>query len=273
MFDANAIKELTKAQAISAADEAISNKVESVTALPSDFEVHDLEKYLQYRRRARGTMTTDSINDFAAYAQANKEEEGSCVFINQDSMQAVAVLNLGSPEIPGHTDNRAVLSTKKTAAYTALLNVANGRGLKQTEVAEFLEDWPAELSCFSEGGPLTMPKAITAVRNITIEAMRKQASSEQQLSASRSAFESVQATSAETLPTTIYFKCVPYHYLESREFVLRLGIQTGGDKPLITLRIVTAEKHAEEMADELLGLVTKHIGEGMPVYIGQYSTK
>jgi len=272
MLDAAAIKELTLAQAITAADDALSVKVGAVTALPHDYSIHDLEKFLPNRRRARGTMATTSVVDFASYCE-NHKEEGACVFVNQDSMLAVAVLNLGVPDVPGHADNRAQLETKKTAAYNAMLNVASGRALKQTEVAEFLEDWPAQIQCFNDQGPVTQPKAVAAVRKITIEAMRKQESSEQQLSASKSAFESVQATSSEPLPTTIYFTCVPYHGLQSRQFVMRLGVQTGGDKPAITLRVINAEQHAEEMASELVGLVAAEVGETMPVLIGQYQVK
>lgn len=272
MLDAEAIKELTKAEAISAADDAISIKVGAVTALPNDYSIHDLEKFLPNRRRARGTMATTSVVAFAAYCDSHKEE-GAAVFVNQDSMIAVAVLNLGVPEVPGHADNRAQLETKKTAAYNAMLNVASGRALKQTEVAEFLEDWPGQVQCFNDQGGVTLPKAIAAVRKITIEAMRKQESSEQQLSASKSAFESVQATSSEPLPTTLYFTCVPYHGLSSRQFVLRLGVQTGGDKPAITLRVVNAEQHAEDMAAELVHLVAAEIGDSMPVLIGQYQVK
>ncbi len=269
MFDAEAIKELTKAEAISAADDALSVKVGAVTALPNDYSIHDLEKFLPNRRRIRGTMATTNVTHFAYYS-VDQKEEGATVFVNQDSMIAVAVLNLGTPEVPGHADNRAQLETKKTAAYNAMLNVASGRALKQTEVAEFLEDWPGQLQCFNDQGGVTLPKAIAAVRKITIEAMRKQESSEQQLSASKSAFESVQATSSEPLPTTIYFSCVPYHGLSLRQFVLRLGVQTSGEKPAITLRVVNAEQHAEDMATELVGLVVAEIGESMPVLIGQY---
>lgn len=270
MFDASAIQELAKAQAITAADEAINT--EGVVGLPNDYAIHDIEKYQNFRRRARGTMTTTSFETFADYCQAHMES-GACVFISQDTMQAVGVLNLGTPSEPGHADNRAVLELKKTAAYSALLSTASGRALKQSEVAEFLEDWPEEIQCFADAEQLSPQKAVAAVRKITIEALRKVEASEQQLSASRSAFESVQASSTETLPTTIYFNCVPFHHLAPRLFVLRLAVQSSGDKPAITLRIVTADKHAEEMAGEVLELVQAQVAETMPVFVGQYTAK
>ena len=111
---------------------------------------------------------------------------------------------------------------------------------------------------------------------LSIEALRKQENTEQQLGATKSAFESVQATSTEPLPTTIYFVTEPYHGLSERSFVLRLGILTGGDKPTISLRIVNKEQHAEDMAEELAQLVVSAISScavDMPVLVGSYSVR
>lgn len=275
MFDKDAIEKLSEAQAIAAANESLGNctgqsEISAVLALPSDFQTHDLEKFLQTRRRPRGTMTTSSVPDFAAYVKAHAEEGATC-FIEQDKMKAVAVLNLGSPEAPGHADNRAVLAPKQTAAYVALQKVAHGRGITQKEAAEFLEDWPLLIECFHDADKLTVPRAIAAVRKITIEGLKKLESAEQSLSASKSTFESVTASSTETLPTFIYFKCVPFHGLAERTFVLRLGILTGGPVPAIALRVINAERHDEEMAAELAQLVTAAIGETAPVLVGSYS--
>lgn len=270
MFDKDAINTLTKAEAITAADKAMTSQVQTLIALPEDFKIHDLEGYLQNRRRVRGTMGTSTVAAFAAYA-ATHAQEGATVFVDVDQMAATAVLNLGTPDDPGHADNKAVLQPKKTAAYRSLLVHATGQGLKQQQAAEFLEDWPEHIECFNDGGKIAPPQAIAAIRKLTIESMRKLESSEQSLSASKSAFESVQATSADPIPTTIYFKCAPYQDLSERLFVLRLGVQTGAAAPAIVLRIVKQETHAEEMASELAALVTVAIGESMPVLLGQYA--
>lgn len=271
MFTQEAIQELSKAQAIAAAHDAIADTTDNIVALPSEFQVHDLEKYQQTRRRARGTMATSNVPDFAAYVEKHKEP-GAIVFIQQDKMTAIAVLNLGTPDAPGHTDNRAELAPKKTAAYTALKTTANGVACTQQKIAEFLEDWPVQIKCFNDVGEISPPKAIAAIRKITIENLKKLESSEAQLSASKSAFESVTATSTEPLPTTIYFKTVPFHGLQAREFVLRLGILSGSDKPAVNLRIINQEQHEEDMAVELSELVKAAITD-LPVLIGEYAAK
>ena len=273
MFDKDAIKELAQAQAITAASEAIAVSFaddKAIVALPSEFTVHDLEKTLPLRRRARGAMTTSSVTPFAEYVDQHKEP-GATVFVDQDAMTAVAVLNLGTPDQPGHADNIAKMVAKRMASFTALLQHASGQGLAQAKAAEFLEDWPGYFKFFKDAGEITAGQAIAAVRKLTIEAMRKLESAEQQLSATRSAFESVSATSTEPLPTTIYFSCVPYHGLSERQFVLRLGVLTGAKEPAIVLRIVNKEQHEEEMAAELSELVANNLKDsGVPVMVGRY---
>ena len=273
MFDKDAIKQLAQAQAITAAAEAVDHSFEAekaIVALPSEFTVHDLEKTLPLRRRARGIMTTSSVAPFAEYVDQHKEP-GAAVFVDQDAMTAVAVLNLGTPDQPGHADNIAKMVAKRLAAFTALLQHASGSGLAQAKAAEFMEDWPGYFKFFKDSTDITPGQAIAAVRKLTIEAMRKLESTEQQLSATRSAFESVSATSTEPLPTTIYFNCVPCHGLSERQFVLRLGVQTGAKDPAIVLRIVNKEQHEEEMAAELAALVASSLSaSGVPVMVGKY---
>lgn len=272
MFDQSAIQELTKAQAIASANKAITDQLESLVALPTDYQLHDLEPYLTYRRRARGVMLTSSLQDFAAYTQACAEE-GASVFVSAEEMTATAVLNLGTPIEPGHADSRAKLELRKTAAYQALVQHAGGRALSQTVAAEFLEDWIDQVYCFNEAGEVKAHYALAAIRKLTIESMRKLESSEQSLGASRSAFESVQATSAAPIPTMIRFRCEPYYGLAERTFVLRLGVQTGGDKPAIMLRIIKAEQHAQEMAAELAELVRHELSASVMVLLGAYTSK
>ena len=276
MLTKEAIQELAKSSATLAANEAIGgcaddNGLRGIAALPNDFQIHDLENDLPLRRRPRGTMTTSVVDDFAAYFDAH-QESGASVFIDQSAMRAVAVLNLGDPAEPGHADNTAVLAPKMTAAYTALQQIATGQGRSQQAVAEFLEDWAPQIECFNEAAKISNAQAIAAVRKITIEGMRKVESQEKQLGAAKSTFEQVQASSGtDPLPTHIYFKTVPFHCLSERTFVLRLGVLTT-DKPAVTLRIVNAEQHAEDMATELAQLVRGALPEAATL-VGTYAAK
>lgn len=272
-MDQAAIQQIQTAVGIDQAADAVALALTGTgfVALPSDFKQHDLETFMPTRRRARGVMSTSAGPDFAQYVAAHAEE-GACVFVDANEMQAIAVLNMGTPEAPGHTDNRAKLVLKRTAAYGALSAIV-GHGVSQLKAAEFLEDWTEHIKCFNDEGHVAPHKAIAAIRKLSIETMRKLESSEQSLSASKSAFESIQATSADPIPTTIYFKCEPYHGLTEREFVLRLGVLTGGDKPTISLRVVKQELHDEEMATEFAERVRGVLGTDIPVMLGEYASK
>lgn len=275
MFDKDAIKALTEAQSINAAAGAVNDAIanSSIVALPSDYATHDLEKYLPNRRRARGKMATSSVQAFAAYVEAHKEE-GASVFVSQSPMAATAVLNLGKPTAPGHADNIAELAPKATAAYIALCSIANGQGKTQRDVAEWLEDWAMFIDAVdSDGQDIQTKHAISAVRSITIEAMRKAESKESSLSATRSALEQVTARSdGNPLPAELHVNVEPYVGFLPRMFVVRLGVLTTNDKPSLVLRIAKAELHAEQMAAELAEKVQDALN-GVPALLGNYAAR
>lgn len=267
MLTKEAIDALAQAQAIDAANKA-TMAAPGTAALPSDYQMHDLEKFLPFRRRLRGHMDTSVLADFAEYVKANKEA-GARVFVNQADMKATAVLNIGTPDLPGHADNTATFKPLATAAYKALRQIATGQPLKQIDVAEFLEDWFLNVQCSREGVDMTTTRSLSGIRAISIEKLQRAAATEQQLSATRSTFESVKAE-GEDIPTHIQFKAVPFQGLTERAFNMRLAILTGDKVPAITLRIVKAEEHAEQMAAELASLVRGAIVTDVPVLIGSY---
>lgn len=275
MFDASAIKELGQSEAIKAANESVTNAAENahIVGLTNDFSLHDLEKYLPNRRRARGTMSTNSIENFAEYTEKHAEV-GTSVFITAETMKAVAVLNLGSPSAPGHADNTAVLELKQTAPYKAMIGIAS-IARSQQNIAEFMEDWISHIVCQSNDGTVLEPKkAIAAIRSISIENLRKMEADVEQFSETRSALDSVKATSKETLPSSIDFTCEPRYFLKQRTFRMRLSILTGNSAPTLTLRIIKLEEHEEQMAEEMRELIVGAIKDKkIPVLVGSYQPK
>lgn len=280
MLTKEAIDALTEAQSISAADQALAGAInngpgEGLAALPNHYTVHDLEKALPKRRRARGSMSTSVLTDFALYVNLY-QEAGSAVFVDQKAMAAVAVLNLGTRDSPGHADNTATLALNKTAAFKALGVITNGPK-SQVQIAEFLEDWAASLKCevlsddAEEPQALEVRRAVAAVRKITVEGMRRVESEEKNLSASRSLLEQVQVKNEAALPTKLTFTCAPYLGLEERSFDMRLSVITTADKPSVQLRIVNLELHEEQMAEELAAKVRSLEGMTAPVHIGSYT--
>lgn len=239
-------------QAETTADGALQS--EGLIYLPSDFSTHDVESFMPNRRRMRGDMSTSVVNHFASYAKA-MAQDGATVFIDPVAMRAKAVLDLGTPDRPGHCGHTATLIAKQTAAYAALRQAASGRPMSQQMVAEFFEDWMPYLKFTKDDAPVEGKHAVAAVRKITIEALRKVESEEQSLSASRSTFEAVSAQSNDPIPTRITFRCMPYAGFSERAFDMRLGVLTSGNAPAVVLRLVNIEAAEEAMAEELAYLV------------------
>ena len=275
-MDASAIKAICESTAIEQASTAVGialQEAHGAAALPTEFHLHDLEKFLRTRRRMRGHMKTSSLDAFADFV-GRHAEPGAAVFVNAERMDATAVLNLGDRSAPGHADMLATLSAKWTAAMAAMKR-ACAQPLTQQAAAEFLEDWRDMVECVSDTGAiLPTAKTIAGLRKLTIETMRKLESDQQQLRATTSAFEDVQAKSVETLPTAIVFECEPSVFLSKRRFYLRLGIQTGGKEPTIMLRLAMAEQHEQDMAEEMRMKIAEALdaegGQPVPMLLGTY---
>ncbi|WP_194205784.1 YfdQ family protein [Superficieibacter sp. 1612_C1] len=251
-------------------EEKLSSVDCPVAVVPENVNVESLERFSLERYRFRGKLQTFSIEDFARYA-TGYAAAGSRCFINADEMRAVALFNLGTLDNPGHADNTAVLSLKKTAPFAALLGI-NGDRNNQKDLAEWLEDWADYLIGFDAGGAvIDAKKASAAVRKITIESNQSADFEDNDFSGKRSLMESVEARTKDIMPVAFEFKCVPFEGLTERPFKLRLSIITG-DRPVLVLRIVQLETQQEAMAAEFRDLlVEKFKGSDVETFIGTFN--
>jgi uncharacterized protein YfdQ (DUF2303 family) len=272
MLTTETLQHIAQGEAIDAAARAFDNAPDAMYVLPNNFQVHDLERHMTTRRRARGVMKTSTADDgFGKYVETYAMS-GAAIFVSAQHMQATCVLNLGTQDAPGHADDLAIYAPHQTAAYKALLAITGGAGKSQREISEFLEDWVADLQCFHGDLELAHAQAVRAVRSVTIESLSKAQTMQEQLSASRSAFDQVKAVSDEgKLPTRIVFSCEPYLGFQRRAFALRLSMLTSDKAPAISLRIVRHEEHIEGMAAELVDIVSGCVRElDLPVMVGEY---
>lgn len=276
-MDKSAIEQIQLAKQIEAANTAV--KTQSVLALPKDFEIKSMEQYDQCRRRFRGTMNTNSLEAFASYAKDKVKTECAC-FVNADEMSASLILNIGDEETPGHCDHVAKIALEKTAAYRALLSILD-KPITQKDLAEFIEDWRPHISAFGsedeEGtrSTIPLPRALHAIRKITIEAKSASESETRNFGASASSMESIDLRGDQLPPEIIEFLCQPYADLKARTFELRLGVLTENKTfPVLKLRMVRQEEQNEEMAEEFEALLRAQTGEIKPAvktYIGKFA--
>ncbi|EAP7662497.1 YfdQ family protein [Salmonella enterica subsp. enterica] len=237
--------------------------------VPSGMKAYDLENFMVNRYRFRGNMDTTCIDDFAKYSKGYAGEGVRC-FIDADEMRATTVFNIGTLVAPGHADNRAHLQLKKTSPFRSLLE-ANGTKYRQKAMAEWIEDWNDFLKAYDDKGqPMDIKQAAGAVRRLTIEAKRNADYEDQDMSASRSVMESVEAKSKNVLPSYFEFECIPYEGLTNRTFRLRFSILTS-DEPILVIRVIQLETAEEEMAKEFRDLlVGKFEGQQIETFIGSF---
>lgn len=278
-MDATAIKEIQQASTVFTINEELdrANIGDLVIATPKDYTLHNLESYHTHRNRFRGVLTTESIEEFAAYAK-QFALAGATTFINAARMQAKHIIDLGNAEKPGHCEHKAVLTLEKTAPYLALLTIVEQRK-SQREIAEFIEDWRAHLKAFHEPdiegnvSEMSIVKALHAVRKIKIEATSSSETSTSTFGAASTSMDSIDVKSQDIPPAFLEFTCEPYAGLPPRSFMLRLGIITE-KAPALVLRIVQAELHQEQMAEqfqEKIELAVANIEPKIQTFIGTFS--
>ena len=245
-----------------------------LTALPNDYKLHDLERFLPSRLRFRGTFFTNSLPDFARYVKDNVGGQGFIV-ADKSKLESTVFFNLGDVDGPGHADWNAVLTMDRTPAYQELLAI-NGGPQTQRDVIDFIEDWSHLFTAYKTGDdgqddePIKLAKAIAAIRKIKIKAQSESETQHHQFKNQQSRLDSVEASSDDGLPDILTFTTEPYRGLPSREFDLRLSILTGGSAPALVLRIVGLDNHIEQIGNQFKEQLLREIGESAQMLIGDF---
>ena len=266
-----------EAQALIAAAKPIRiDDGSTVAVLPASVSMHSLERYQRVRDRFRGTLKTQSLRDFSKYVERHTAHadaalgETSSGFIDQDAMAATVIFNLGTPDDAGHGDDRATLTLKPSAAYTAVQSII-GKPLSQQTLAEWLEDWAPNIIATAGDETLTIAAAISGIRKMTIKATSQRDSSVGDFSANRSAMDDIEAKSQETLPTAFLFQVVPFEGLAESTITLRLSVITGEAQPVLKLRWVGEEAQREGFAIEFKQVLEREVGGFVPLTIGTFT--
>ncbi|WP_447043941.1 DUF2303 family protein [Vreelandella sp. H-I2] len=236
--------------------------------VPEGYALESLEKYQENPSRFRGTFSTESIEDYGNYVNAEDEAR---VFVDVDAMRAAAFFDLGNPGSPGHGEHRAYLKLEATGAYVACLQ-ANGNSFAQKELAHWIEDWHHCITGIdSNGEDLTAKQLANAVRKIEIKATSERSHEEGDWNTKRSGMDALDATAGDATPDIIRFHCLPYEGLTYRTFEMRVSILTDDIKPKLKLRIIGLETAQEEMAKEFKHVLANELGANTTLLLGSFS--
>lgn len=251
-------------------NKVLAQKIDAMV-IPAGYELKSLELYREGRERLTGKMETSSLESFGNYVEKYASEGDAVVFIDQENMSATCAVNFGDLENPGHADHCAILKERKTSAYEALLKVTEKR-VPQRTAAEWCEDY-ADFCVFldSDGSNIEPAKAAKAIRSLKIEANAKASSGVDNYRQEKSLLESVKVDTSEGLPAFIDFTCVPYTDLQERTFRLRLGTgRDNSDMTVFSMQIIRHDLAAQEMAEELAGLVQGKLAKAA-VFLGTFT--
>ncbi len=267
-----AIQHLEKTALLSDVNSELTtvDTVSNLLVVPHDFEVKNLEQYMEFRDSYRMSFKTKSIDDFAVYSEEYDKEGAKC-FVDSDKMAAGIIFDLGTEDQPEHMRHTAKLQLDKTSAFKRLLAFAgNGLTHYQKDAANFIEDWKDFIVVSTSAGEVMKnAQAANAINSMTIESARSITSDVDDFSEHLSATERVEVKGKAQMPAILDFTCVPYNGLDARKFQVRLSVLTGGSKPEISFRIIQLEKHEEDIVEEFKTiLVNKFVDSKLKTFIG-----
>lgn len=236
--------------------------------VPNGYKLHSLEAYQDAPGRFRGNFSTSSIDDFATYVT---NEDQARVFVNVAEMVAVAFFNLGNPAQPGHGDHTARITAESTSGYQAI-RYADEHQFTQRELANWIDDWHHSITGEDSNGKELTPKQLaTAIRKVEIKSRSERTHEDGDWRQSAQGLDELDATTGDSTPSVICFQVQPYKDLPFRDFELQVSIIADDANPKFKLRVKALEHHKEEIAQDFKDVLSKALGNDVPLLLGNFS--
>jgi len=269
-MDKSAIQEITKLAL--AADQLLHNH--NAIIIPDGYKLQSLESLEDKPTHFKGTFLTNVISEFESYVNLHSNDN-SFVYVDQETMTAIAIIDQGSQSKPQWGKHRAEIKLLKTTAYSSLLKYANA-ALYQEEFIDFAEDWQENIKFYFDDmvegqaviGTPTFQKSIKTLRRLKVSANASKEQSVGNFSASQSALESIEITASnDQLPSGFMFNVIPYEGFDQVSFNCQLRAINDDKAVKLKYRIGQFESTNEHIAN----LFRNKIIEGVktPIFIGE----
>lgn len=257
-------------------------------ALTGDLNLQSTQDMHEFPLHYKALYKTPIIEEFAAYTN---EQPSATVFIENESMAATAIFDIGTPQEPKNRFHKAAIQLSKTAEFITLTNI-NNHTFSQRDLAVWMEENYANITTLGkEEAPgmdapsIELNKAIHAIRNTEIKAKAESSNKIEDLSEQTSVMASVEVKNDGNKPAYIDFTCNPYHGLKlplqapnqndddnmQRTFRIRINVITDGEKPRFTLKIMQYEQHKEVMVEAFKKQLKEELNQEVTVRIGTFS--
>ena len=250
-MDASAIKEIVS---LALSNEPVAEDGSAVI-VPNDCEIRDISQFMERPRRFCGRFTTTHLGSFIDYCKSN-ETDSWALFVHK--LGAVAYFDYGTHEKPGWREHRAVFDPELIPEYKLMLEkTMPGVNLTQLEMVDFLEDMGDAISARSGDQDLTLSQAIAGVRNVSIERVKNTDTTVEDMSASRSTLESIEAKSKKHLPTDLSVHVAPVDGMSEHTQMLRVRVIDNNGEPRFMIRRVRDDRHRLEVEEGFSNMVSK----------------
>lgn len=241
--------------------------------LPPGATLQRAEQFAEQPRFHRHHYSTERLADFVAYAKANATNDGDgtpAAYVKPDGSAATVVFDHGHSGEPMWGHHSATLKLKPAPAWNAAQMIA-AASRPQQQVIDWLDDWATHLSAHAQdGAAIDNSRASAALRRVKIEARGTVVNVEGDMSRQRSAMESIEASGdSETLPAYFVLHSPLFVGTNPLEIVIKLGVREADGKPALALRIVGAERLAEETSAWVEQHLQAELGAHLAgVYVG-----
>lgn len=241
--------------------------------LPPGASLQRAEQFAGSPRFHRHHYSTERLADFVAYAKAAAipmSSDHPTAYVRPDGSGAQAVFDHGDSDEPQWGHHTATLKLKPAPAWNAAQLMAAATRTQQ-QVIDWLEDWATHITAHAQdGADIDNRRAITALRRVKIEARGTVVNVEGDMSRQRSTMESIEASGdTDTLPAYFVLHSPLFVGTNPLEIVIRLGVRDADGKPALALRIVGAERLAEETSAWVEQHLQTELGEHLAgIYVG-----
>jgi len=276
-MDSTAVKAIADLSAAKLAQEEI-NIYSGISAvvIPDGYKLDGLERLKPEPDHFRGTFHTPVLSQFTGYIDQNGTANTG-VFIDQATMTAKAILDMGDHDQPQWGKHRASVTLDRTPAYAELMRF-NDKFMDQQAFIDFAEDWQDNIQFYGDGmvdgqAVINTPAFAQVIKTLRKLKTSATASSENEVgnfNAARSALESIEITAGgEQPPTGFQFETIPHDGFYAVQFDCQLRAITAEKTVRLKFRIVQLAQHQEQIAAQFRDRIVSGIKvDELNIFIG-----
>ncbi|MCU7917101.1 MAG: YfdQ family protein [Candidatus Thiodiazotropha sp. (ex Epidulcina cf. delphinae)] len=272
-MDKTAIQEINAQSALKALNVNL-NEQHDIVVIPDGATPVDLVQFTDKRRWFTGKFNSSCLSSFIDYINNNKDTHLPLthIYISTDSMTARAFFDIRHDDgSPGKCEHVATLGMRPTPEMSAIKDLCISDALNQRQLAEWLEEWGEIVTPFDkDNNDIDLKKAITAIRGMTIESLRKTDSEVGDMNQSRSTIDRIEAKgTAVTVAGFTAHHIMCYDEIATQDITVKLRIITTGETVAFKARMLRTQIIEQALRENLSDFIIKATAVSN-TYLGEF---